>query len=74
MSLVEDSLCYVLEQVKTLYPCMLGNLSCFCCRLLTFFQINFFKIFFQEHYQSVKQFGYRSGLTFCRAVAQLVEC
>ena len=26
--------------------CMLGNFSCFCCRLLTFF-----KNFFQEHYQ-----------------------
>ena len=25
----------------------------FCCRLLTFFKINFFKRFFQEHYQNV---------------------
>ena len=31
------------------------------CRLLTFFKINFFKKIFQEHYQSVKQFGSRSG-------------
>ena len=27
---------------------MLGNFSCFCCRLLTFFKINFFKISFRE--------------------------
>ena len=32
---------------------MLGNFSCFCCRLLTFFKNKFFKKFFQEHYQSV---------------------
>ena len=32
---------------------MLGNFSCFCWCVLTFFKINFFKIFFQEHYQSV---------------------
>ena len=29
------------------------------------FQNQLFKKFFQEHYQSVKWFGYRSGLTFC---------
>ena len=28
-------------------------LSCFCYQLLTFFKINFFRNFFQEHYQSV---------------------
>ena len=44
---------------------ILGNFSCFCCHPLTFFKINFFKIFFQKHYQSVKQFGSRPGLTFC---------
>ena len=32
-----------------------------------FFKINFFKTLFQEHYQSVKQFGSRSGPTFCRS-------
>ena len=32
---------------------MLGNFSNFYCRLLTFFKINIFKKFFQEHYQSV---------------------
>ena len=30
---------------------MLGNITCFGCHLLTFFTINFFKKFFQEHYQ-----------------------
>ena len=34
-----------------------GNFSCFCCPLLIFFKFNFFKNFFHEHYQSVKQFG-----------------
>ena len=47
--------------------CMLGNFSCFCCRLLTFFKIFFFKKIFQEHYQSVKQFVSRSLPTFCRS-------
>ena len=36
--------------------CKLGNFTCFCCCLLTFFKINFFKKFFLEHYQIVKQF------------------
>ena len=47
--------------------CMLGNFSCFVvvCRL--FFKINFFKKFFQEHYQIVNGFGSRSGSTFCRS-------
>ena len=38
----------------------------FCC-LLIFLKINFFKNFFQEYHQSIKQFGSRSGLTFCQA-------
>ena len=46
--------------------CMLANFSCFCCRLLTFFKMNLFKKFFQEHYQSVKRLGFRSGPMFCR--------
>ena len=33
---------------------MLGNFSCFYCRLLTFFKNNFLKKIFQDHYQSVK--------------------
>ena len=36
-------------------------LSC----LLTFFKINYFLKFFQEHYQSVKWLWSRSGPTFC---------
>ena len=39
----------------------------FCCHLLTFFKINFFKKFFQERFQSVKHFGSRSGPTLCRS-------
>ena len=31
------------------------------------FKINFFKRIFQEHYQSVKRFGSRSGPTFRRS-------
>ena len=43
----------------------------FCCRLLTFFKINFFKKIFQEHYlyQSVKLFGSRSEPTFCPSLS-----
>ena len=37
------------------------------CYLLRFFKINFFKIFFKEYYQSVKQFESRSGSTFSQA-------
>ena len=46
--------------------CMLGNFTCFCCRQLTFLKISFLKKIFQDHYQSVKQFGSRSGPTFVR--------
>ena len=38
------------SQQLVLILCMLSNFSCFCCRLLTLFKINPFKIFFQEHY------------------------
>ena len=44
--------------------CMLGNFSCFCCPLI-YFKINFFKKFFNEHYQIDKRFGYRSRWRFC---------
>ena len=37
----------------------------FCCCLLAFFKLTFFKMIFQEHYQSVKQFGSRSVPTIC---------
>ena len=39
--------------------CMLGNFSCFCCRLLTFFKINFFKKIISKTLISVKWFGSR---------------
>ena len=48
---------------------MLGNFSCFWCRLLTFFKIKIFKKLFQEHNQSVKQFGSISGPTFCKSLS-----
>ena len=35
------------------------------CRLLVFFKINFFEKLFREYHQSVKQFGFRSGPTYC---------
>ena len=35
--------------------------------LIFFFKINCFEKFFWEYHQSVKQFGSRSGLMFCRA-------
>ena len=50
--------------LSTFTLCMLGNLSCFHCRLLIFFKIDFFEKFFQECYQCVKRFGSRPGPTF----------
>ena len=38
--------------------CMLHIFSCFNCRLLTFFQNQPFKRFFQDHYQSFKELGF----------------
>ena len=52
------------ESILTLSP---GNFSRFFCSLLIFFKINFFEKLFQEYNQGVKQFGSRSGLTFCPA-------
>ena len=51
-------ICLFIDHIILLYT-TLANLSCFCCHLLAFK-----KIFFQEHYQSVKWFGSRSGPTF----------
>ena len=36
--------------------CIVGNFSCFFCRLLIFFKIDFFKMLFQEHYKIIKRF------------------
>ena len=58
---------YISHGCLTLTLCMLGNFSCFCRLLLFFFKINIFKKFFQIHYPCVKQFGSRSGRTFCRS-------
>ena len=46
-----DKLIYLHSHIK----------CCFCYRLLTFFKINFFKKFFQEHYQSVNQLTERTS-------------
>ena len=47
--------------------CMLGKFPRLLLSSADFFKITFSEIFFQEHYQSVKQFGPRSGPTFCRS-------
>ena len=47
------------DNVKTVYPPQ----TKFAGGLTTLY----FKKLFQEYYQSVKQFGSRTGLTFCRA-------
>ena len=40
---------YILVQVSGMHTlCMLGNFSCFCCRLLTFFKITFPKKSFRN--------------------------
>ena len=46
---------------------MLGNFFMLLMSSADFFKINLFKKFFQEYYQSVKQFGSRSGPTDCRS-------
>ena len=46
--------------------CIPDNFSCVCCRQLNSFKNEHFqKKIFQELYQSVKRFGFRSGTTFC---------
>ena len=54
-----------ISDILVLNISLLGNFSCSCCRLLTFFKINFFKKFFEEQYQTLKRFGSRLGTTFC---------
>ena len=46
--------------------CMLGIFSCSCCRLLIFFLINFLQNILRNTVSVSKQFGSRSGPTFCR--------
>ena len=56
---------YVLSHSFIIY--MLNSLPTGSLSLLIFFKINFSENFFQEYHQSVKQFGSRSGTTFCQA-------
>ena len=42
-----------------------GKFFMLFCRLLIFFKINFFEQIFREYHLTVKQFGSRSGPTFC---------
>ena len=39
--------CVTLNITDHLTLCMLSNFSCFCCHLLTFYKINFFKKFYR---------------------------
>ena len=48
---------FSLSRRSLLTHCILGNFSCFFCRLLIFFKVNFLKKIFQEYDQNVKQFG-----------------
>ena len=52
--------------LKFLYSLPSGSFFMLFCRLLLLFKINIFEKFLQEYNQSVKQFGFRSGPTFCR--------
>ena len=65
-------LCHQYHDSKTSHELTLwhlGNFSFFffLASAFFFFKINYFEKFFREYYQSVKQFGYRSGLTKCWA-------
>ena len=52
---------------KSLTLRMLGNFYMLLLSSADFFKIIFFKKFFQEHYQCVKQFGSQSGPTCCQS-------
>ena len=56
-----------IDQWKCISSLLAGSILCFCCRLLTFFIINFSKNIFLEHYQNIKRLKTRSGLAFCRS-------
>ena len=60
---VRFTLSVLLGTEISLTLCMLGNFHAFV--VVEFFKINFYQKN-QEHYQIVKQFGFRSGSTFCR--------
>ena len=52
----ERETCHLMVVIGALTHCTLGNFSFLCCLLI-------FSRIFPEHYQSVKQFGSRSGPT-----------
>ena len=54
------------KQYNCLTLCHLGNFECFCCLLMLFVDQLFAK-YFQKYSRKVKQFGFRSGPTFCQA-------
>ena len=51
----------------TLLICLMGNFACFCRLLTFFFKNNVLEKNLSIVQSSVKQFGYRSGPTFCLA-------
>ena len=70
-------------EASTLTLCMLGNFSCFCCHLLTFFRVNFLKknlTVTLSECQTVwinsdtlcKQFGSKSGRKGYQQIAKVV--
>ena len=46
---------------------MLGNFACIFVVCCLFSELTFLKKIFREYHQSIKQFGSRSGPTFCQA-------
>ena len=58
---------FYLDQLTILNSLHAGYYFTVFCRLLTFFKMNSFKNFFQEHYHRDQRFGPRSGLTKCMA-------
>ena len=57
----------IICNVLLLTLCMLDNFHAFVVFCWLVFKINLFKKFFQEHYQSFKRFGFRSGPTMHRS-------
>ena len=51
------TLCHFTGKQSTITVCMPDHFSLFCCRLLTYFKMDFFIRIFQKHYKSVKRFN-----------------
>ena len=62
----QEFLCWLISSFQ-LILCMLGNFACPLVVWCHFFKIIVFQNLFQEYSQSIKQFGFRSGPTFCWA-------